>query len=327
MATTEFGDISPRTAVYASKELLKRGFPFLQIEKFGQAKPLPSNSSKTIVFRRYEALDPTPNELSEGVTPSAKQLTKTDVPATVKQYGDGITITDVIEDTHEDPVLREATDVLGEQAAIMIENVRFGILKAGTNVFYSNGSVTSAVNTRITTAFQRKVTRALKRQNARQVTSVVRSTPSYGTQNVAPSFIALVHPDLEPDIRDMTGFVPAESYGTMSPYEGELGKVEDVRYLTSTVIVPQADAGGAAGSMLSTTGTSADVYPILFIARDSYGIIPLKGKSAITPMVVNPKPSDSDPWAQRGWVTWKAYQTAAILNDAWFIIGKVAATA
>jgi N4-gp56 family major capsid protein len=69
------------------------------------------------------------------------------------------------------------------------------------------------------------------------------------------------------------------------------------------------------------------VYPILYIARDAYGIVPLKGKSAITPMVVNPKPSDSDPLAQRGHVGWKAWQTAIILNDAWMAVAKVAATA
>lgn len=325
--TTEYGDISPRTAVYAAKEFLRRGLPFLHLEKFGQAKPLPTNATKTVVFRRYEALDPTPNELTEGVTPTAKQLTKTDVTATLKQYGDGVTITDVVLDTHEDPVLREAIDVLGEQAAIMLENVRFGILKAGTNIFYANGTVVTDVNTRLTHTVQRKVTRALKRQNARQITSVVRSTPSYGTEPVAPSFIALVHSDLESDIRDMTGFVPVEKYGAISPYEGEIGKVEDVRYIASTILVPWPDAGGAKGSMLSTSATNADVYPVLIIARDAYGIVPLKGKSAVTPMVTNPKPSDSDPWAQRGWVTWKAYQTACILNDAWFAVLKVACTA
>jgi N4-gp56 family major capsid protein len=79
--------------------------------------------------------------------------------------------------------------------------------------------------------------------------------------------------------------------------------------------------------MLSTTGTSADVYPILYVARDAYGIVALKGMFAVTPMVVNPKPSDSDPLAQRGHVAWKAMQTCSILNDAWLVRCEVAATA
>ena len=326
MAITAYGDISPRTAAYAQKEFLRRGLPFLILEKFGQGRPIPENSSKVTKFRRYEALSPAVNTLSEGVTPTAKQLTVTDVTATLTQYGDLITTTDVIIDTHEDNVLKEAVEVLGEQAAIMIETVRYNVLKAGTNVQYANGAVRTAVNTALTTAMQRKVTRTLKRQNARQITTVIRSTPSYGTVNVAASFIGLVHPDLESDIRNMTGFTPAEQYGTLQPYDNEIGKVEDVRYLTSTVFVPFADGGGVKGLMISTTGTSADVYPVLYIARDAYGIVPLKGMTAITPMVVNPKPSDSDPLAQRGQVGWKSMQTAVILNDAWMCRLEVAAT-
>lgn len=327
MANTTYGDISPRTAAYAEKELLKRGIPYLVLEKFGQAKSLPSNSSKVIKFRRYNALPNTPVTLTEGVTPTSRQLTVTDVTATLQQYGDLVTITDVILDTHEDDTLNEAIDVLGEQAAQMIEKMRYGILKAGTNVIFANGSAIGDVNTVLTTDIQRRAVRALKRQNARQITSIVRSTPSFGTENVAPGYVALIHPDLEGDVRKMTGFTPAEKYGSISPWENELGKVDDVRYVSSTIFEPTADAGGAKGAMLSTTGTNADVYPVLFLGKDAYGIVALKGMYALTPMVVNPKPSDSDPLAQRGHVSWKAMQTAVILNDAWMVRVLVAATA
>lgn len=297
------------------------------IEKFGQAKPLPENSTKVMKFRRYNALPNTPQALTEGVTPAGQNLTVTDVTATLTQYGDKVTITDVILDTHEDQTLNEAVNLLGEQAAQMIEKMRFGVLKAGTNVLYANGSARNAVNTPITITLQRRAVRALKRQNARFITSIIRSTPSFGTENVAPGFVALIHPDLESDVRQLSGFVPAEKYGSMTPWENELGKCEDVRYVSSTIFEPWADAGGAAGgTVLSTSGTSADVYPVLFVARDAYAIVALKGMFALTPMVVNPKPSDSDPLAQRGHVGWKAMQTCVILNDAWMVRGEVAAS-
>lgn len=327
MPTTAYGDIGPRTAAYAEKELLKRGLPHLVLEKFGQAKALPANNSKVMKFRRYESLSSTPAALTEGVTPASTQLTTTDITATLAQYGGLVTLTDVVMDTHEDPVLNEAVDVLGEQAAQMIEKMRFGVLKAGTNVLYANGGARNAVNTAISVDLQRRAVRALKRQNARAITSVVRSTPAYGTENVAPGFVALIHPDLERDVRAMAGFTPSEKYGQITPWENELGKVDDVRYLSSTIFEAWADAGGAKGSMLSTTGTSADVYPVLFLSKDAYGIVALKGAFAVTPMVVNPKPSDSDPLAQRGHAGWKAMQTAVILNDAWMLRAEVAATA
>jgi len=328
---TTYGDISPRTAGFAAKEFLERAIPYLVLEKFGQMKPLPANNTKTMIFRKYNALDATPNILVEGVTPTGKQLTKNDISVTLEQMGDRVIITDVVADTHEDPIFREAQEILGEQSGQMIELSRFGVVKAGTNVYRANGTVRTDINTPITLGLQRRITRFLKRQMAKKITTVVKSTPAYGTQNVAPSYIAICHSDCESDIRNMAGFSPVEDYGSgMTPYESEIGKVEDVRYIYSTIFEAWEDAGGAfAGSgteMVSTTGASADVYPILFLGKNAYGLIPFKGPNAIIPMVVNPKPSDSDPMAQRGHVAWKAMQKAVILQDAWMIRGEVAVT-
>lgn len=327
MPNVNFGDISPRTAAYASKDLLERGLPFLVIEKFGQSKSLPAQSTKTMKFRRYTALPNAPTALVEGITPAGTPLSYQDVTVNLVQYGNLTQITDVVIDTHEDPVLKEATDLLGEQAAQMVEKMRFGVLKAGTNVIYANGALRSSVNTIVTLSLQRRAVRALKRQNARFITKVVRSTVAFGTENVAPGFVALIHPDCEADVRGLVGFTPAEKYGTLTPWENELGKCEDVRYVSSTIFEPFVDAGAAKGAMLSSAGVNADVYPILFLGADAYAIVALKGAFAITPMVVNPSPSDSDPLAQRGSVGWKTMQGCVILNDAWMVRGEVAATA
>jgi N4-gp56 family major capsid protein len=327
MGVNVYGDISPRTAAYAAVELLKRGMPYMLLEKFGQSKALPGNKSTTIKFRRYEHLPLTLTPLVEGVTPPSQKLTYTDVTATLEQLGNVVGISDVIADTHEDPVFQEAQTVIGEQAAKTIETYRFNHLKAGSNVFYA-GSVAgrTAVVTAPTRADQRKIVRALERQEAGHITSIVRSTPAFNQESVLPCFVALCHVDLKSDIRGMTGFIDAKDYGSVSPWESEIGAVEDVRYLHSTIFAPYADGGGAKGTLISTSGTSADVYPIMYIAKDSYGLVALKGKYAITPMVINPVPSKSDPLGQRGTVSWKTMQTAVILNDAWFAIYEAGCT-
>ena len=341
---TQYGDISPRTAAYAVKQLLTRGMPYMYFEKFGQTYPIPTNATRVAKFRRYFLsgstgaaadggssawsipLSTTP--LVEGVTPTGRKLANQDYTVTLQQYGDFMTITDVILDTHEDQVLQQATEVLGESAALTIETIRYSILKAGTNVLYANGGARGSVNTAVSLTLQRQATTALNRQNAKKITTVVASTPDFNTKSVEASYMAICHPDLESDIRSMTGFKPVADYGPhTTPFEGEVGSIEQVRYLLTTVTTPFADAGGTKGSMRSTTGTSADVYPILIIARDAYGIVPLKGKDSITPMVVNPKPVAGDPLAQRGTVGWKAWQNAVVLNDAWMIRLEVAATA
>jgi len=40
-----------------------------------------------------------------------------------------------------------------------------------------------------------------------------------------------------------------------------------------------SDAGGLAATngMVTTTGTASDVYPIIYVAKESYGLVPLKG--------------------------------------------------
>lgn len=347
MATTTYGDISPAVAAYSVVRMLKRAMPYMHLEKFGQTYPLPTNSTQTAKFRRYflsgatgsagtgsggyyVPLATTP--LTEGVTPAGSKLANQDYTVTLAQYGDFVTITDVIQDTHTDPVLQQATDILGEQAALTVETLRFNVLKAGTNVFYANNVAgRSSIIKSISLADQRKVTTALNRQNAKKITQVVASTADYNTKSVEASYMAVCHPDLETDIRGMTGFKPVADYGPhTSPFEGEIGSVEQVRYLSSTVIAPWVDAGGTAvtnGLRYTTANTACDVYPILFFARDAFGIVPLKGKSSMTPMVVNPKPAPSDPLGQRGTVGWKLWTSTVILQEAFMARLEVGATA
>jgi len=322
MATQTTSDIGFRTAGYVAADLLKRAHQALVLQQFGQLKPIPKNMSETIKFRRYEALAVATTALTEGVTPSGSSITSTDYSATLEQYGDWVGITDVVADTHEDPIIREYSDVLAQQAGETVETVLFNILKAGTNVFYANGSARTDVNTPLTLNLQRKITRAFKRQNAKQITSKLSSSAKMDTVNVKPSFIAVVHPDAESVIRGLAGFKDVVDYGSMTPYDTEIGAVEDVRYLTSTIIDPWTDGGAAkAGSgttMISTTGTSADVYPILYFSKDTFGVTPLKGVNGMQPFVKNPGESrEGDQLGQRGWIGWKTYFTACVLNQLW----------
>lgn len=360
----QYSDITPRQTAYSIAGLLKRALPLMVLERFGQQYPLPKNNTDTAKFRRYflqgstgsisGEVSGTPagtkygvplalTPLVEGVTPAGRELRSKDYTVQLLQYGDYIEFTDVMIDLHEDmpPLMRELVGILGEQAAMTTETLRFNVLKAGTNVYYANGSARNAVNTPLSLTLQRKVTRALKRQNAMPLTQVLKSSTAYNTQPIEAAYIGIVHPDVENDIRDMQGFISTKHYASVTPMDGEIGSVEDVRYVRSTVIAPWEDAGGAAtggGSpavpVLSTSSTNADVYPVLFIAKDAYGIVPLRGAptggSFATPvnvMVVQPKATTTDPLAQRGTAGWKAWNATVILNDFFIVRAEVAATA
>ena len=200
-------------------------------------------------------------------------------------------------------------------------------------MFYTNGTARNAVNTPISLSKQRAVIRALKAQKAYKITRVLSASVNYATKAVEAAYVAVHHTDAEQDIRGMAGFLPTSEYGQRTPInEYELGSVEDVRYICSPDLDPFRDAGGLkSGSgteMVSNLGTSADVYPILFIGRHAYGIVPLRGQGAISPTILRPGVRDkSDPLGQRGYVGWKTWHTAVILNQVWMARIEASVTA
>ena len=323
-----YNDITPRTQAYVDKRLLTRAVTNNILGQFGQVRPIPEKNTQTITFRRYNKLDPALAPLTEGVTPTGKTLTKTDVSVQLKQYGDWVSITDVIYDTHEDPILKECTDILGEQAGETYDKLRAGVLKAGTNVLYANGTSRSEVNTAIGKTLLRRAERYLLRQEAKPLTSIVKAGPNISTVPIPPSFIAVCHADLKLDLEQLSDWIPVQKYSdTSSLINGEIGSSGLIRFVIDNNLAPWPDAGGSKGSMLSTSGTYADVYPVLIFGKDAYGVVELSGKGAVSTYVNNPKPSDSDPLAQRGSVGWKGYTACVILNDLWMVRLEVAVTA
>lgn len=329
MAETLYGDLSQRTAAHAAVEMLKHAEPVTILPKFAQTKPVPQNKAQTVKFRRPVPFTVSTTPLTEGVTPASHKIAFEDVSVTLAQYGDLAGLTDVIEDLAEDPVLQVMMKLSGEHAAAVLEQIAWGIVRAGTNVFYANGAARNAVNTPITLNKQRAVTRMLTRMKGKKFTEILSASPNIGTQPVEAAYVAVAHSDLSHDIRAMAGFVHVSEYGNRQPLcAEELGSVDEVRYVLSPDLGAFADAGGAAGAtMVSTTGTNSDVYPVIFLAQDAFGITPLKGKEAVRPYVHNPNKADkSDPLGQRGYVGWKGYYACVRLNETWMARLEVACT-
>jgi len=327
MATTTYGTISQRTAAWAATEMLQHAEPILVLSKFGLSKPLPKNKADTVKFRRPVPFVGLSTALTEGTTPTAQQMQYEDVQVQLDQWGAFVEITDVVNDLAEDPVLSDASMLCGEQAAETVEIQTWGALRAGTSVFYANGTSRSDVNTPISLDKQRAITRSIKANRGKKVTNMVAASPNYETVPVAPAFIAFAHTDLESDIRDLPGFTPTEQYGSMDALPHEIGKVEDVRYVLSPVLDNYEGAGSSTTNGMVNDGSNVDVYPVVYVAKDAYGLIPLKGANAITPKVLNPDtPRGGDPLGQKGSVGWKTYFVAKILNESWTHRLEVAAS-
>jgi N4-gp56 family major capsid protein len=308
--------------------MLRHATPHIVLDKLGRQTPMPKNKSQQIRWRRPRTFGAVKAPLQEGVTPNATQFRYDDVSAILKQYGMVAEITDVIEDTHEDPVLNDMAAAAGENIGRTIEALTFGVLIAGTSVFYANGAARNAVNTAITLNKIRAVVKFLKAQKAEPVNRILDSSVRFATRWVEAGYVAVCHTDLEPDIRNLAGFQPVAAYGTRSTvHEMELGTVESVRFILSADFSKWADAGGLINGMVSTSGVNADVYPVLFFGRDAFGTVALRGEGAVNPTIIPPgQRTKDDPLGQRGYVGWKTWHTTAILNQLWMARLEVSAT-
>ncbi|MGG5572456.1 N4-gp56 family major capsid protein [Vibrio diazotrophicus] len=326
--STTYGDISPRVGLYAKAQFLVHAEPILVLSKLGTTEPVPKNRGTKAKFRRAVPWAPATTPLTEGVRPSAQKLSVVDVEVDLKQYGAWTGLTDVIADTHEDPVLQTMMQLSGEQAAETAEIVLWGILSAGTAVVYANGAARNEVNTPISLVKLRQATRTLAGNRAKKKTRILSGSSNYATQPVEAAYIAVCHTDLEADIRDLAGFTPVAKYGSRSPIvPEEFGSVENVRFITTALLSQFADAGAASATMVSTSGTNADVYPILVFGTDAYGVCPLKGRQSHDLKVRNPgKAEHGDELGQNGSVGWIMWFAGVILNQAWLQRIEAAAT-
>jgi N4-gp56 family major capsid protein len=328
---TTYGDITARLAGLAWRDLLERITQMLFLERTAEVRVLPTNSTKTIILRRFNTLSVSTVPLAEGRTPPARKITVTDIPVTVEQHGTIVRITDQVKDTHPDPVISEYSDILSQNMAETQETLNYNIVKAGTAVIYANNVATRAdVQTVITRGELRKAERTLANNNAKKFNDILVGTTKIGTEPIAATYWAVTHPDLINDLKNVTGFTETHEYASsMMGVMGEVGNAESFRFVTGTIYDSFADSGNATGagtSFISTTGAVNDVYPIICFGKRAWSTIPLKGANSGTIIVLNPKPVPGDELGQRGSISYKFYHAGVITQDLWMQRIEVAAT-
>ena len=322
------GNLPSALSEFYNRTFLSRATPLLLFALFGQFRPLPKKSSTVIKFRRYNALATATTPLTEGVTPAGKDLTVTDLTATLAQYGDFIKITDMVSLTNPDPVLTEGAETLGEQSAQTIDELIRDVLAAGTNVFYANGAGRAEVNSVISADMIKKAVRQLKNQNARKITQILAAGGGFNTTPIPASFVGFTHPDVAYTIKDLPGFVPVEKYPSQQALlPGEIGSVYDTRFLETTQAKILAGAGATGGTNVNETGSNADVYQTIIVGANAYGLTPLDGANNGN-IIIKPLGSGGteDPLNQRATEGWKAMFVSRILNDAFMVRLETAAS-
>lgn len=320
--------IAPEYPYFSFSQLLPFARQYMNISLVAQVKPLPKNASTVARFTRVERLETDPIELTEGVTPDATQIVINTISATIKEYGRYIQYTDKVEDTSFKSVLNSFAPVLGENMGAILESINATELCAGTNVVFTNGTQRSDVNTVISKAAIKLAVRQLEANYAKKITTINNPANLFNTSPVSACYVAFCHSDMRADLEALDGFIPVEKYASGKAIsENEIGSVGHVRFIINNFITKEEDGGATAGSMISTSGTNADVYCVPVVAQEAFGVVNLTGYGAGKMLYVPVGgASKSDPLAQRGTIGYKVWHTAKILNED-FVVRIEAAVA
>lgn len=288
---------------YYSDYLIDNAQPELIHAQFGVKVPIPQGNGKTVIFRKYKPYE-NAAELQEGVTPTGHSLTVTQENATVKQFGDYTTISDMVKLTAIDNNIAEAAELHGAQAGKTIDNIIRDTLAGVTNVQFANGEVAEtnklvggkeSGNHYLTVAAVKRAVRCLKKQNAPKING---------------SYVGIIHPDVAFDLMNDPEWIDAHKYASPEElYNGEIGKIAGVRFVETT----EAKIFYGAGS------EGRDVYVTFVLGDKAYGVTEISGGGIQHIFKPLGSGGTSDPLDQRSTAGWKATIAAALLVPEYIV--------
>ena len=308
--TTDSG-LSKEMKTFYSDYLIDMAEPNLVHDQFGQKHPIPKNGGKIIEFRKYDSLPKALTPLAEGVTPNGQKLSMSVITSKVEQYGGYIELSDILLLTAIDNNLVQATKLLGSQAGRTLDTITREVLNGGTNVQYAEGQVTArnalvggqaTGNHYLTVDAVRRAVRFLKVMNAPKING---------------GYVGIIHPDVSYDLMSDPKCVNVKTYSDPDGiYEGEIGKIEGVRFV-ETSEAKVFEGAGASG---------VDVYSTLILGSDAYGVTEITGGGLEHIVKQLGSAGTADPLNQRATAGWKATKTAERLVEQYMVRIETAST-
>lgn len=321
MANIVQGNFSDAIKTQYEKRLLIRAVPRLIHGRFGTRARV--SKAGTLEWRKYGALANMTTPLVEGSTPAEQAAPSlTLLTATPLFYGAWIGYSDELDMTAFDPIVSEVVGILGEQAGVSMDTLVRNDLTAGATKDYSGNQTArgnlDAPQHDVTYADFVKQVAALEAANARPVSgelyTVIIHPYTWATLMQDPTFVNLFQREQPSPLRK--GFV-----GTI---------------LRCEVFVTANSRSYANGGVGGTT----DVYSMLFIAAESYGVAGIAGlevknvdgggvtgqnltgagkRAQVAEVIMKSLGSAGadDPLNQRGTVAWKTSLDVTILNAVW----------
>lgn len=308
--TTETGSLSAEMKTFYEKRLLDQAEPLLVHNQFGDKYPIPAGSGKKIEFRKYSALPKALTALTEGVTPAGNSLTVTTVEGTVKQYGDWIQLSDMLQMTAIDNNVVQATKLLSSQAGRTLDTVTREVLAGGTNVMYAPKVVDGAeteVLSRSTLTPECVLTPFV-------VMRAAATLEAMNTPKIDGSYVLITHPYCRETLQESPGWVDVVKYKEgNNTFSGEIGKIGDVRVVTTS----EAKVINDSTCPVVESSTYYSVFTSLLLGANAYGVTMLENGGL--QHIVKQLGYGEDPLNQRSSCGWKATSVAVRLCEEYMV--------
>lgn len=308
--TTETGSLSAEMKTFYEKRLLDQAEPLLVHNQFGDKYPIPANNGKKIEFRKYSALPKALTALTEGVTPAGNSLTVTTVEGTVKQYGDWIQLSDMLQMTAIDNNVVQATKLLSSQAGRTLDTVTREVLAGGTNVIYAPKVVDGAeteVLSRSTLTPECVLTPFV-------VMRAAATLEAMNTPKIDGSYVLIIHPYCRETLQESPGWVDVVKYKEgNNTFSGEIGKIGDVRVVTTS----EAKVINDSTCPVVEESTYYSVFTSLLLGANAYGVTELENGGL--QHIVKQLGYGEDPLNQRSSCGWKATSVAVRLCEEYMV--------
>jgi len=233
--------------------------------------------------------------LTEWITPTNKNITRTKVPVTLLQYGDYIPLTDIVLDDNSFDLIDESVYELSNMVSRTVDNAAQDVLDAGTNVEYKGQTVRTAITaTNLLTANDLA--------NAFRVLEGA-SAPKFDGKN----YVCIMHTDVYHDLNiseSTTWFISVLKYSKPEMImEWEVGMMHGIRIIRSNNVQRYVDGGAG----------NVDVYPTFFFGKNAFGEVTSGGLESIYKGMWSG--GTDDPLNQRATVSAKTRVWFAILKE------------
>lgn len=300
--TTGSAGLSAEMKTYYSDYLIDMARANLVHDQFGQEKPLPKNGGKVVEFRKYMPLPKATTPLTEGVTPDGQEMKVTTVTAEIHQYGGYIMLSDILKLTAIDDNLVEATELVGDQAGRTLDTISREVLNGGSNVMYApNG--TTEITARSSITKESKLTVDV-------IVEAAINLRGMNAKTIDGKYICIVHPYATYDLLTDPRWIDMQKHQNSEKlYNGELGCINNVRFVETSEAKIHEKAGADQSSVFST----------LVLAANAYGVIPLEGGGLEHIVKQLGSAGTADPINQRATTGWKAATATTRLVEEYMI--------